>query len=169
MILNTTTARGFSSYTSAHCLVCSSEYYNVKYYKLFLKIVIFLISYLSYVFTAQLWRLTSESKLESLYSSIWEFENNTWTIIPSADKEGCIEVKDSNLGKVLAINGEEVILEDKAEKSKSSQLWIKGSENSDGYFSLKNIETGKFLTLSIHKVKEERTTLISVKGKASLV
>ena len=107
--------------------------------------------------------------MESLYSSIWEFENNTWTIIPSADKEGCIEVKDSDLGKVLAINGEEVILEDKAEKSKSSQLWIKGSENSDGYFSLKNIETGKFLTLSIHKVKEERTTLISVKGKASLV
>jgi len=111
---------------------------------------------------SQLWRFTSKSKLESLYSSTWEFEKNIWTI-PSDDKEGCIELKDSNSGKVLAINGEEVILEDKAEKSKSSQLWIKGSENSDGYFSLKNKGTGKFLTLFIHKVKGEKTTLISVK------
>jgi len=111
---------------------------------------------------SQLWRFTNKSKLESLYSSTWEFEKNIWTI-PSDDKEGCIELKDSNSGKVLAINGEEVILEDKAEKSKSSQLWIKGSENSDGYFSLKNKGSGKFLTLFIHKVKGEKSTLISVK------
>jgi len=88
--------------------------------------------------------LAKESKLENLYSSSWEFEDNIWTI-PSDD--GYIEVKNSKPGKVLAINGEEVILEDKAEKSKSSQLWIKGSENSDGYFSLKNKETEKFLTV----------------------
>jgi len=111
---------------------------------------------------SQLWRLTNESKLESLYSSIWEFENNNWTI-PSDDKEGYVEVKDSNPGKVLAVNWEDVVLDDKAENLASSQLWIKGPNNSDGYFWLKHKGTGKFLTLFKHKVKGEKTTLISVK------
>ena len=85
--------------------------------------------------------------MENLYSSSWEFEDNIWTI----HSDGCIEVK-NNSGKVLAINGEEVILEDKVEKS-SSQLWIKGSKNSEGYFSLKNKETGKFLTVFTYTCK----------------
>ena len=106
--------------------------------------------------------------MDNLYSSSWEFEDNIWTI-PSDDKEGYIEVKDSNPGKVLALNGEDVVLDDKTKKLTNSQIWIKGPENSEGCFSLKNKETGKFLTLFIHKVKGERTTLISVKGKASLV
>ena len=79
-----------------------------------------------------------------------------------------IEVKDSNPGKVLALNGEDVVLDDKTKNLTNSQIWIKGPENSEGYFSLKNKEKGKFLTLFIHKVKGERTILISVKGKASL-
>ena len=119
------------------------------------------------LFTAQLWRLTNESKLESLYSSIWEFENNNWTI-PSDDKEGYVEVKDSNPGKVLAVNWEDVVLDDKAENLASSQLWIKGPNNSDGYFWLKHKGTGKFLTLFKHKVKGEKTTLISVKGNSTM-
>jgi len=99
----------------------------------------------------QLWTLTEEFKLDNSYSSIgWKFEDKLWTI-PSEDKEGGhIAVKDSDPVKVLAINGEEVILEDKAENSKSSQLWVKGSENSDGYFSLKNKESGKYLTVFVY-------------------
>ena len=116
------------------------------------------------LFTAQLWRLTNESKLESLYSSIWEFENNNWTI-PSDDKEGYVEVKDSNPGKVLAVNWEDVVLDDKAENLASSQLWIKGPKNSDDYFWLRHKETGKFLTLAFHKLNGDKTTLISVKSK----
>ena len=117
-------------------------------------------------FTAQFWRLTNASKLECLYSSTWEFDNITWTI-PSDDKEGYVEVKDSsNPGKVMmALSGEDVVLDDKAVKLTSSQLWIKGSENSDGYFTLKNIGTGKFLTLAFHKLNGDKTTLISVKSK----
>ena len=125
--------------------------------------VIFLIFFV--LFTAQLWRLTNESKLESLYSCTWEFEDKIWTI-PSDDKEGYIELKDSsNPGKVMALNGEDVVLDDKAVNLTSSQLWIKGSENSDGYFTLKNIGTGKFLTLAFHKLNGDKTTLISVKSK----
>jgi len=111
---------------------------------------------------SQLWRFTNESKLESLDSSTWEFEDKIWTI-PSDDKEGYVEVKDSNPGKVLAINWEDVVLDDKAVNLRSSQLWIKGQNNSDGSFWLKHKGTGKYLTLFIHKVKGETTTLISVK------
>ena len=75
----------------------------------------------------------------------------------------------SNPGKVMALNGEDVVLDDKALNLTSSQLWIKGPKNSDDYFWLKHKGTGKFLTLFNHIVKGERTTLISVKGKASLV
>ena len=125
--------------------------------------------FLSVLFTAQLWRLSNESKLESLYSSSWEFDNNTWTI-PTEDKEDYIKVTEGlNSGKVLAVDGEDVVLDDEAVKSTSSQLWIKGPKNSDGYFWLKHKGTGKFLSLFIHKVKGERTTLISVKGKATNV
>ena len=105
------------------------------------------------LFTAQLWRLTNESKLESLYSSSWEFDNKTWTI-PTEDKEDYIKVTQGlNSGKVLAVSGEDVVLEDITENSKSSHLWIKGSENSDGYFSLKNKETGKYLTVFTYTCK----------------
>ena len=65
----------------------------------------------------------------------------------------------------MASNGEDVVLDDKAVKLTSSQLWIKGPENSNGYFWLKNKETGKFLTLAFHKLNGDKTTLISVKSK----
>ena len=103
--------------------------------------------------------------MESLYSSSWEFEDNIWTI-PTEDKEDYIKVtQDLNSGKVLAVDGEDVVLDDKAVKSTSSQLWIKGPKNSDDYFWLKHKETGKFLTLAFHKLNGDKTTLISVKSK----
>ena len=76
------------------------------------------------------------------------------TIPTEEDKEDYIKVTQGlNSGKVLTISGEDVVLEDIAENSKSSQMWIKGSENSDGYFSLKNKKTGKFLTVWVHSCK----------------
>ena len=61
--------------------------------------------------------------------------------------------------KVLAfdITESEVDLQDKADKSISSQIWIKGPGNSDGYFTLKNKGTGKFL-------QGDKTPMTSVKG-----
>ena len=103
-------------------------------------------------FTDQLWSLNENFKLDNLYSSSWKFEDKTW-IIPSEAEEGHIEVKDSNPVKVLAINGEEVELEDKEEISSSSQIWIRGPKNSEGYFSLKNKKTGKFLTVFVYTCK----------------
>jgi len=96
---------------------------------------------------SQLWKLTEDFKLDNLYSPSWEFEDKIWTISPE-DKQGYIEVKDSNSAKVLVISGEDVVLENKTETSAS--LWIRGTKNSEGYFSLKNKRTGKFLTVCIH-------------------
>ena len=63
--------------------------------------------------------------------------------------------------QVLAINitdlEDKVVLEDKADNSLSSQIWIKGPENSDGYFTLKNKGTEKFL-------QGDKTPMTSVKG-----
>ena len=57
--------------------------------------------------------------------------------------------------KVLAINiiDSEVVLEDKADNSINSQKWIKGPANLDGYFTLKNKETEKYLTVFIYTCK----------------
>ena len=74
------------------------------------------------------------------------------TTMPSEVKGG-----KSNAGKVLAIAGTDVVLEDKVETLTNSQIWIKGPANSDGYFTLKNKATGEFL-------QGERTPMTSVKG-----
>ena len=97
--------------------------------------------------------------MNNLYSSEWDFQDNQWTIPTESTEEGFIEVKEgkSNSGKVLAITESEVVLEDKADNSTSSQIWIKGTTNSDGYFTLKNKGTGEFL-------QGDRTPMTSVKG-----
>ena len=61
----------------------------------------------------------------------------------------------------MAITEAEVVLEDKADNSTSSQIWIKGPTNSDGYFTLKNKGTGKFL-------QGERTPMTFGKGTKNL-
>ena len=49
-----------------------------------------------------------------------------------------------NFEHVLGIDGDEVIPEVKDE-NKNGQLWIKGKETNEGYFTLKNFESSKFL------------------------
>ena len=54
----------------------------------------------------------------------------------------CIQ---NNYEQVLGINDDEVVLEGKDE-NENGQLWIKGKENIEGYFTLKNFKSSKFLT-----------------------
>ena len=109
------------------------------------------------------------SELPFITNSEWDFQDSQWTI-PSEGTEGYIEVTDKEgknevntvpsqvkKVKVLAITESEVVLEDKADNSISSQIWIRGPTNSNGYFTLKNKGTGKFL-------QGERTPMTSVKG-----
>ena len=118
-----------------------------------------------FFFTARLWSLTNDSRLDNLYNSEWEFQDKQWTIPSEGTEGGYIEVTDKEVStkpsevkkvKVLAITESEIVLEDKADNSKSSQIWIKGPTK-DGYFTLKNKETGEFL-------QGEKTPMTSVKG-----
>ena len=123
-------------------------------------------------FTARLWSLSADSRLINLYSSGKIFQENQWTMPTEGAEGGYIEVtaekgeieattipSEVKKVKVLAINitESEVVLEDKADNSISSQIWIKGPANSDGYFTLKNKGTGEFL-------QGDRTPMTSVKG-----
>ena len=49
-----------------------------------------------------------------------------------------------NFEHVLGIDGDKVVAEVKDE-NKNGQLWIKGKETDEGYFTLKNFESSKFL------------------------
>ena len=125
--------------------------------------------YFSAFFTARLWSLI-DSRLINLYSSDWEFQDYKWTIPTEGTEGGYIEVtaekgetevttipSEVKKVKVLAITESEVVLVDKANNSKSSQVWIKEPANSNGYFTLKNKGTGEFL-------QGDKTPMTSVKG-----
>jgi len=93
---------------------------------------------------SQLWMLTTnDSKLENGY--FWEWEDKTWSSIPSENMESFIE--DSS-GQVLTIDGNNVTLNEKLNSSES-QKWIRGPTNSEGYFTIKHKASGKFLTNDI--------------------
>ena len=53
--------------------------------------------------------------------------------------------KTSEGDKVLGTVGNMVIPEDRNE-NKKTQLWYKGNENAEGYFTLENTESSQFLT-----------------------
>ena len=53
--------------------------------------------------------------------------------------------KTSESNKVLGTDGNMVISEVKNENDKG-QLWNKGNENAEGYFTLENLESSQFLT-----------------------
>jgi len=90
---------------------------------------------------SQLWMLTTnDSKLENGY--FWKWEDKTWSFIPSENMESFIE--DSS-GQVFTIDGNNVTLSEKSNSSES-QKWIRGQKNSEGYFTIKHKDSGKFLT-----------------------
>ena len=106
-------------------------------------------TYLFYICSLDtLWKLNGKkliNKADLLKSTLtdeWISDDNPdWTKIYIKN------ISDNN--KVLAVNNGEVMLE-KKEKLKAEHLWIKGEENAEGYFTLKNSggspNFGKFLT-----------------------
>ena len=130
-------------------------------------------------FTARLWSLSADSRLINLYSSGKVFQENQWTMPTEGAEGGYVEVttkkgeieqttipSEAKKVKVLAINitdlEDKVELQDKADNLLSSQIWIKGPENSDGYFTLKNKGTENFL-------QGDKTPMTSVKGTYKIV
>ena len=103
----------------------------------------------------------------------WEFEDIIW-ILPIEGKTGYIEqLENGNLtGKVLAVKdnaidpGTKVILEEKEENVNltDGQMWLRGKKDKDGFFSLKNLASERFLT-----AEDSTETIIADMGKMKTV
>ena len=97
--------------------------------------------------SAHHWKTNNENKLLNI-SGQWQYQDNTWTTIPSAEEpEGYIK---NSLGQFLSIKDESVTLLDPKDFNShsltaSGQKWQKIMVN-DGYFTLRNPISGKFLT-----------------------
>ena len=99
-------------------------------------------------FTA-LWKYDSKTQLLSNKSGEWEFHDKKW-IIPNEGKKGG-KVEDSS-GQVLGLKNNEtggvgtlVTLEQKEKESTDRQKWLKGKPDNEGYFTLQNPLSKKFL------------------------
>ena len=96
-------------------------------------------------FPAQLWKYDSDTKVLTNKEGVWTSTDETWNI-PANNTEGNIEAAS---GQVLGLKedataiGTEVILEES--DSSDHQLWLQ-EMGDDGYFTLKNKVTEKFLT-----------------------
>ena len=91
-------------------------------------------------FLAQLWKLDSNNTLVNK-RNIWQ-SSDTWNF--SAEENFRIE-KYSN-SKVLGATIHGKVIEQNFVENKAEQLWKKGVEDDEGYFTLKNFENSKLMT-----------------------
>jgi len=92
---------------------------------------------------SQLWRLNN-SKLENGFASTWKFDGKNWTF-PVDGIEGCIEDSDD---LVLTIEGSDIKLNEKVDSS-VNQKWVKSASDAEGWFTVKNPSSNKFLTNTV--------------------
>ena len=102
---------------------------------------------------AQLWRLTDCSKLENGFFPSWEFDDKIWSKEHLEGKEVYIEEKSTE--RVLAIDNNKVVLRKEPYNSNNTQKWVKSAPDADGWFTLKMINSNKFLTSSIIENKND--------------
>ena len=94
-----------------------------------------------------MWRLTDCSKLENGFFPSWEFDDKIWSKEHLEGKEVYIEEKST--GWVLAIDNNKVVLRKEPYNSNNTQKWVKSAPDADGWFTLKMVNSNKFLTSSI--------------------
>ena len=95
-------------------------------------------------FESQLWRINNEGRLENLQGE-WKYSNSTWSI-PNEGKDGYIT--DLELGKVLEIEsrGLELNVNLTILPRNTNQIWKRGQQDVDGWFTLKNSRRSLFLS-----------------------
>ena len=95
-------------------------------------------------FESQLWRINNEGRLENLQGE-WKYSNSTWSI-PNEGKDGYIT--DLELGKVLEIEsrGLEINVNLTILPRNTNQIWKRGQQDVDGWFTLKNSRRSLFLS-----------------------
>ena len=109
---------------------------------------------LTFVLSAQLWRLTSDKKLENQQGN-WIFKDKIWTTFPeNCPDTGMVEelLKEESsyvigLENEANICGTKITL-DVTEDDETIEIpsWIKGKVDANGWFTLKHSENGLFIT-----------------------
>ena len=98
----------------------------------------------------KLWKFDIASKQLSTKKRMWQYQSNNW-VLPAEGTSG--HIVDSS-GDVLDVAMNEanipeyvVTLKNKLDQMNGGQIWLRSQSNSEGYFTLKNQATGKFLTV----------------------
>ena len=78
-------------------------------------------------------------------ADIWE-STDAWNLLPN--EEGTMYYIASDNNQVLARSNNEVIPKLKSLHDDDKQLWMKGEDDADGFFTLENKDSLKFLTVT---------------------
>ena len=73
---------------------------------------------------------------------VWQFQNDQWNNFPGDDEAATIHHAS---GLVLSVGDDDLVFLDLCIEA-DHQFWQKGPEDNEGYFTLQNYDTGKYLT-----------------------
>ena len=98
---------------------------------------------ISFLLLEQLWSFNSKTGKIINKNGPWQYQNNTWTEIPSIGTPGPIE---EISGNVLTLDSLTLGVVLSPPDGSESQLWTFGITFRDGYFTLRNPKSGGYLT-----------------------
>ena len=108
--------------------------------------------------------LSGSSQLWKSDGSILKSNANVWTHNDELEvefKNEYILIRNSSSTKVLEARNESDLVEEDFEEGKDEQLWTRGENNTDGFFTLKNVKVQKYLT-AVSK------SILQVRGKYAM-
>ena len=96
----------------------------------------------------QLWKLLANGTLKNKERK-WQPVGN-WTFTSATEKnrknETLIHIRNNNDNKTLGAFDRRAIANETFVKGKHTQLWKRGQTNTEGYFTLQNSDSQKFMT-----------------------
>ena len=90
----------------------------------------------------QLWKIEGEHLVTK--ANLWHSNDSSWTF--SNPNDTFPHIKNTSNGKVLATKNNCTVNEGIFDENDRQQRWMKGLENSEGYFTLTNVYSQKVLT-----------------------
>ena len=91
----------------------------------------------------QLWKIIGNTLINK--ANIWQ-SRHEWKFQSVEKKVGKIYIENTSNDRVLATPDNFRLVEDTFDKEKAGQKWKKGPANREGFFTLENLESKKFLT-----------------------
>ena len=91
----------------------------------------------------QLWKIDGTTLINK--ANIWQSAHE-WIFKPVEKEAGKIYIEKTSIDKVLATPDKHRLVEEAFDKQNANQKWKKGPANREGFFTLENISSQKFLT-----------------------